>query len=301
MKRFREACGASERFEDVAEKLRQARPFPADPRIFIPATRRRSAWAADARRESCRGPVIEFVSGEGGGQPANSDGFALNPEPRIISVRFGEPRLTPVRDVISRSRSCPTGKYPSWKMRRMMQWESPGELKAFRLLDCDAKIRRFVEQPCEIVYIIGGESRRHYPDIYVEYDHEKQLWEVKDDSRASEADLLARTKLLTEGLKPHGFAYRLVLDSEVRKQPRLQNASILLSHGRGSIEEIDRERVRLKLQSSGSLSWGGACAGEYGPNGKQLLCRLTLDGVLTIDMDQPLSANSLFRVAEGVR
>src|ERR1017187_8451073 len=92
---------------------------------------------------------------------------------------------------------------------------------------------RFVEQPCEIVYIIGGETRRHYPDIYIEYQHEKQLWEVKDDSCASEADLLARTKLLTEGLKAHGFTYRLVLASELEKQPRLQNASILLSHGRG--------------------------------------------------------------------
>jgi len=241
------------------------------------------------------------LCGEDVRQTANSEGSAPDLRSRVISVTFGEPRLTPVRNVISRSRCCPTGKYPSWKMRRMMHWESPGELKAFRLLDCDAKIRRFVEQPCEIVYIIGGETRRHYPDIYVEYQHEKQLWEVKDDGRASEADLLARTKLLTEGLKAHGFTYRLVLNSELGKQPRLQNASILSSYGRGPIEEIDRERVRLELQHSGSLSWGGACAGEYGPNGKQILCRLTLEGVLTIDMDQPLSANSLFRVAEGVR
>ncbi len=182
-----------------------------------------------------------------------------------------------------------------------MQWESPDELNSFRLLDCDPRVRRFVEQPCLIVYIIGGVTRRHYPDIYVEYQHEKQLWEVKDDSCASEAGLVARTRLLTAGLKVHGFAYRLVLASELKKQPRLQNASILLSHGRGSIEEIDRERVRLKLQRTGSLSWGDACAGEYGPNGKQILCCLTLEGVLTTDMDQPLSANSLFRIAEGAR
>jgi hypothetical protein len=233
------------------------------------------------------------------GRAASS--LSPNPESKIISLTFGEPKLTPVRDLISRSRTRPTGKYPCWKMGRMMQWESIAELKAFRLLDCDAKIRRFVEQPCEIVYIIGSETRRHYPDIYVEYQHEKQLWEVKDDSCASEADLVARTKLLTEGLKAHGFTYRLVLASELRKQPRLQNANILLSYGRGSIAEIDRERVRLKLQRAGSLSWGGACAGEYGPNGRQILCRLTLEGVLMTDMDQPLSANSLFRVAEGAR
>jgi len=219
----------------------------------------------------------------------------------VVSIEFGDPKFTPVRSVVSRSRTRPTGKYPSWKMNRMLEWESNSELLAFRLLDCDPKIRRFVEQPCEIVYIIGGETRRHYPDIYVEYQFEKQLWEVKDDSSASEADLVARTKLLTEGLKAHGFTYRLVLASELRKQPRLQNANILLSHGRGSIEEIGRERVRLIIQRAGSLSWGGACAGEYGQNGRQILCRLILEGVLTTDMDQPLSANSLFRVAEGAR
>lgn len=220
---------------------------------------------------------------------------------RVVSIAFGDPKFTPVRSVVSRSRTRPTGKYPSWKMDRMLEWESNSELLAFRLLDCDPKVRRFVEQPCEIVYTIGGETRRHYPDVYIEHQYEKQLWEIKDDGRAYEDDLAARTKLLTESLKAHGFTYRLVVASELRKQPRLENANILLSHGRHSIEEINRERARLILQRTASLSWGEACAGKYGSNGRQILCRLTLEGVLTTDMHQPLSANSVFRVAEGVR
>jgi hypothetical protein len=242
---------------------------------------------------------MEYFSGEGGGQPANADGFGHNPEPRIISVTFGEPRLTPVREVVSRSRSCPTGKYPSWKMRRMMQWESPAELKAFRLLDCDSSVTAFVEQPCDVVYFNGLEQKRHVPDIYVESCERKELWEIKIDP--PQPDIITRTNIFSNGLKPHGFTYRLVLASELRKQPRLQNANILLSHGRGSIEGINRERVRLMLQRAGSLSWGRACAGEYGPNGRQILCRLTLEGVLMTDMDRPLSANSLFKAAEGAR
>jgi len=220
---------------------------------------------------------------------------------RVVSIEFGNPKFTPVRSVVSRSRTRPTGKYPSWKMNRMLEWESNIELLAFRLLDSDPGVLRFAEQPCEIVYTVAGEMRRHYPDIYVEYEHEKQLWEVKDDRQASQPDTVDRTKLLIEGLKPQGFTYRLVLGSELRTQPRLQNTNILLNHGRGSIEDLDRERLRLRLQCAGSLNWGGACAGEYGPNGRQILCRLTLEGVLVTDMDQPLSANSLFRVAEGAR
>ena len=55
-------------------------------------------------------------------------------------------------------------------MERMLQWESMNELHAFRLLDCDPRVTVFAEQPCEIVYFDGTETRRHYPDIYAEID-----------------------------------------------------------------------------------------------------------------------------------
>lgn len=207
----------------------------------------------------------------------------------------------PVRTVVSRSRTCPTGKYPSWRMGRMLEWESRDELNAFILLDCDPRVRSIVEQPCEITYTVDGETRRHYPDICVEYPGEKQLWEVKDDVRGLQADVVARTTLLTKGLKHYGFAYRLVLSSQLRKQPRLRNANTLLRYGHEPVDEISRERLRRVFQRTGSLTWGGATAGAYGPIGRQILCRLTLEGVLKTDLDQPLSAGSLFTLAEGAR
>lgn len=297
MKQIREAHGASERFEDATEKLGQVRPFLADPRIFIPGTRRRSAWAADVRTERCGGPVIESVSGEDGCQPANSDGFAHNPEPKIISVTFGEPNLMPVREVISRSRSCPTGKFPSWKMRRMMHWESIGERNAFRLLDCDPSVTAFVEQPCVVIYFNGVEQKRHVPDIYVESCARKELWEVKID--ASDPDVIARTILLSNGLKRHGFIYRLVLHSDLEMQPRLLNANTLLRYGRRPLEELDRERLRLLLKKRGSLTWVDASSGAYGPLGRDALCRLALEGILRVDMDKLLTADTQFSCPKG--
>jgi hypothetical protein len=232
----------------------------------------------------------------------------IHPSPRfddsgcaVMSVEFGDPKFTPVRTVVSRSRMCPTGKYPSWKMGRMLHWESTSELCAFRLLDCDPQVERFDEQPCEIVYVLDSETRRHYPDIYVESKIDKQLWEIKIDRNASQPEIAARTKLLTEELKQHGFTYRLVLDSELRRQPRLQNANTLLRYGRIAIDELRREWVRLTLRRAGSLTWGAACNGAYGPDARQLLCRLVLEGVLAVDMDQPLSAETLFKLSGGDR
>jgi hypothetical protein len=270
---------------------------PASETQAVQATRRRSTWAAGDPRKSCGAPVVDFVSGENGDQTANSEGSAPDPRSRIISVTFGEPKLTPIRDFISRSRSCPTGKYPSWKMERMMQWEATGERNAFRLLDCDPSVTAFVEQPCVVIYFNGVEQKRHVPDIYVQFCERKELWEIKPDP--AEPDVIARTILLRPLLKRHGFVYRLVLDSELEMQPRLQNANTLLRYARRPLEDLDRERLRLLLKKRGSLTWFDASAGAYGPFGRHALCRLALEGILRVDMDKPLTADTQFSCVKG--
>ena len=83
----------------------------------------------------------------------------------IISPDLNQMRA---RRVVSRSRSRPTGKYPSWKMGRMVEWESHNELNAFRLLDADPDASAFHEQPLSIRYTLCGEVRLHVPDVLVE-------------------------------------------------------------------------------------------------------------------------------------
>jgi serine/threonine protein kinase len=76
---------------------------------------------------------------------------------RVLRIAFSSPERVCSRRVVTRSRFRPTGKYPSWKMERMLQWESMNELNAFRLLDCDPRGTAFSEQPYEIVYFDGTE------------------------------------------------------------------------------------------------------------------------------------------------
>ncbi|TAK68026.1 MAG: hypothetical protein EPO19_09230 [Betaproteobacteria bacterium] len=49
-------------------------------------------------------------------------------QPAVVIV-FPEASERRSRRVVSRSRSRPTGKYPSWKMARMVQWESHANTK----------------------------------------------------------------------------------------------------------------------------------------------------------------------------
>src|SRR5271157_4065435 len=212
----------------------------------------------------------------------------------ILRIVFSSAEQVRSRRVVTRSRFRPTGKYPSWKMGRMLQWESMNELHAFRLLDCDPRVTAFTEQPCEIVYVDGAETKRHYPDIYVETDSSQELWEVKAECEASLSEVLTRTQLLTRGLQQYGFTYRIVLDHELAKQPRLDNAKTMLRYGRRTASDNEREYVRLVLKSKGHLSWSEVCEGALGTHSRAIVCRLVLEGVLSFDLDSPLDPDTQF-------
>jgi hypothetical protein len=212
----------------------------------------------------------------------------------ISNIVFPEPGQLRSRKVVSRSRARPTGKYPSWKMSRMIQWESENELNAFRLLDCDPDVTCFNEQPCEVMYVLDGKVRSHFPDILVEKKGRKELWEVKPESQAQELDVVTRTALLVQGLPLWGYTYRVVLAKDLAMQPRQGNASFLLGLGRRAVTDCEQEFIRRALARHGSLLWSDACSGEYGPMGRAIFCNLVLRGVLTVDLKLPISPSTRF-------
>ena len=217
----------------------------------------------------------------------------------IRSIRFPEPDQMRSRKVISRSNTRSTGKYPSWKMARMMHWESGNELNAFRLLDCDPNVTSYSEQPCQIVYVMDGLERTHYPDIVVTMAGRQQLWEVKPSSNAVVPEVLARTAVLSRVLPRWGYEYRTVLAEDLTRQPRLGNANLLLSLGKRAVSDCEWENVRRTMAEQGSLVWSEACAGNYGPKGREILCSLVLRGALIIDMNAPISPATEFVARKG--
>ena len=153
---------------------------------------------------------------------------------------------------------------------------------------------RFHEQPCEIVYALDGQLRRHYPDILVEQNDRKELWEVKDEARAEELEVVGRTKLLAEELPGWGYTYLVVLAKDLAMQPRLANACLLLRFGRSAVSDREQEFIRQIVKGHRSLLWSEACSGKYGSRGREILCSLVLRGVLTIDLNTPISPSTCF-------
>ena len=218
----------------------------------------------------------------------------------ISAILFPEPGQMRSRKVVSRSNALSAGKYPSsWKMGRMMHWESSNELNAFRVLDCDPNVTSYSEQPCQITYVMDGVEMIHYPDILATTPVGKELWVVKPRSKALEPEVLARTALLSRALPRWGYAYRMMFAEDFARQPLLSNANLLLSLGKRAVSDCELETVRRIMAEQGTLVWSEACAGNYGLRGREILCNLVLRGALTIDMNLPISPATEFVAGKG--
>lgn len=215
-----------------------------------------------------------------------------------VEIIFPEEGRLRSRTVVSRSRARPTGKYPSWKMARMIQWESPNELNALRLLDASPAVTAFHEQPLAIRFVLDGEPRLHYPDLFVAWsDGRRELWEVKPEREAAHPYFAARTRYLQAALPALGYSYRLAVAEELAREPRLTNALTLLKYGRNPIRDADRERIRRILLSAPALRWGSALRGDLGPQGLAQLSRLALEGFLSFDIERELAEQTPFTLA----
>jgi hypothetical protein len=181
----------------------------------------------------------------------------------------------------------------------MMHWESGNELNAFRLLDCDPNVASYSEQPCRIAYVMDGVEKIHFPDILVTTTGGKQLWEVKPRSNTLDPEVFGRAAFLSQVLPRWGYEYRSVLAEDLARQPRLGNANLLLSLGKRTVSDCEWEGVRQTMAEQVSLTWAEACAGNYGPKGREILCSLVLKGMLTIDMNVPISLTTEFVARKG--
>jgi hypothetical protein len=149
----------------------------------------------------------------------------MSPPPRdaVIEILYADAADWRARRVVSPSRARPTGKYASWKMRRMIRWESQNELNAYRLLDANPAVEAYQEQPLGICYVLNGEAHTHYPDALIDWTDHRELLDIKRRTEATKPGIVARTQLLEAALPARGYSYRMLTAEELEKQLRLFN------------------------------------------------------------------------------
>ncbi len=215
---------------------------------------------------------------------------------KIRAIRYQDECEEKVKKIVNRSNSRPTGKYPSWKMGRMMQWETVGHLEAFRLLDADSQIRAYQERPMEIEYEVKGLIRVERPDLLVLNGIQKELWSIKKVAEISGSNHGSEVAKLTVALAGYGFLKKVVIVESLRQEPRRANLITLLGLGRNCwVSPIERERVRLLFSKrGGSIKWGDISSSGIEPFWKSIVCRLVLEGAIHFDLTTPWERSTPF-------
>lgn len=159
------------------------------------------------------------------------------------------------RKLIGRSRRVMTGKYPSWKMGRMMHWESRVEAKVLRLLDACPAVERFAEQPFTLLYLQEGRWRAHVPDVVVQtVQGDRWILEVKSDKDPRLEEALHRAEILKPRLNSFGIKYAVVHQHAIDAGSSLLNAKCLLRFGRGEPRAKAHQAFIDLIAAKGELS-----------------------------------------------
>lgn len=215
------------------------------------------------------------------------------PDGRITAVEFN-PEYERMRKVVSRSNARVTGKWPSRKAGRMVQYDSVHERNAFKLLETSPEVRSYKEQPCMIDYEMNGEKHYHIPDILVDFGTRLELWEVKTAAQSKDPEVMQRTALMSRELPKFGYDYRVIIGEDLARKPRLANISYLLRHGRRPATLLQRERLYQVFRAAvGKLSLGMFQKGGQAADLRSTMCHLILIGILSIDIDQAWNAATI--------
>ena len=132
--------------------------------------------------------------------------------------------------------------YPSLINKKSVICESGLEWKLCHFLELDhASIQSYESQPHKLVYHHNNKPRRYTPDfLVIQYGVEKII-EVKPDEKLPlHLDKLQQVKTAYKLL---GKQFVLITDSFIEKQPRLDNAKLILRYARQQVTRTSLKAI----------------------------------------------------------
>jgi hypothetical protein len=122
---------------------------------------------------------------------------------------------------------------------------------------------------------------RYYVDFMVEKDHERLLVEVWNRD-------LGNTEWISSLAEQFECRYHAVLMSEIRKQPRLQNARDLLRYAGYDAALGDRIRILAALDELGTLTLAECLSAVRDGRPMQTVAAMILGGHIEVELDEEL-------------
>jgi len=194
------------------------------------------------------------------------------------------------RKVVTRSGRRYRGYFPSWKMKRHIEWESLLERDAILLFEFSRGVASYREQPEMIEYEFEGEIHRYYPDFEVILKSGEIIhFEVKPASKLTSAELIKKLSAIKLHYERMGRDFRILSSDQIQKYPRHSNLMCLtkFQFNQGDISRVQSKVFKaIKADPNSTL---GSLANKYGlVNTLILISR----GLIFTDIDICIDFNS---------
>ncbi len=172
----------------------------------------------------------------------------------------------PVRKVSSRGGNV-IGKFPSLKMKRMINFESLIERDYLYVLDYEPSIVSFVEQPLIIEYRYDDETRRYTPDFHIAFARGRNaLAECKPQSMTKTDENQRKFRAALEWCSERDWDFLIVTDTQLRAAHRLENIKLMTYYARLVVPPQTKGRVYAILETATDGFTVGDVARSLTPN-----------------------------------
>lgn len=186
-----------------------------------------------------------------------------------------------------------TGKRPSVKNGRMVQWESFLERDYYILLEYDPDVIKYQEQPFTINYIHDRKTRRYTPDVFVTRTNKNQVVEVKPESELTDPEVQIKLEAGHQYCLENGYEFRIVTEKDIRSGAILENIKFLYRFSRIQIPVEHQIKIACLLEdftkgkSIGELS--RELSREIGIDCMPYIYSLIYKNKLTFNLDEQVS------------
>ncbi|MET0103254.1 MAG: TnsA endonuclease N-terminal domain-containing protein [Sedimenticola sp.] len=209
-------------------------------------------------------------------------------------------KYQPARRVITRWASVGNGRFPSFKMGRSIDYESPVESDFLFLAEFDRDVIAIWEQPETVEIVINGKSRKKTPDFkLLMRDGSVQIHEVKPEKKANEPENQLAFRLLASLYAERGQTYQVSVDTDIRTEPRLGNIKRLARYRKVIADRLRYLWLSQLLDEVGAVTIVELEQGVHGQVlSKAMIFGAIFRGELEVDIDSPICRDSL--VFQGV-
>lgn len=191
------------------------------------------------------------------------------------------------------------GKFPSLKNKSTVWFESHLERDFIYLIEFDKSVTKYQEQPFKIKYFLNGKQRLYTPDFFLERQTEKQVIEIKPQSKIESEEFIHFSNHMKDFFFGKGYEYLVITDTTIRLQPKLSNIKLLWRYARIPITTKQQILIQELFEYSSSILFSEICSFLYqAKEQKELIYTLLFYGYLLTDIEKPITTQSLISIGD---